>query len=100
MIFGGDMTRLDAFTKEMLTNPDMLAVNQHSTNNRQVSREKNRIVWTADVPGAIDNGTGVAECALGIAALIKNLPHVLVRTNRDIGRSLNNSPTLRKIRSI
>ena len=54
LIFGGDMTKLDPFTKEMLTNPEMLKVNQQSTNNRQVSREKNLIVWTADVPNSKD----------------------------------------------
>lgn len=54
LIFGGDMTRMDAFTKEMLTNPAMLKVNQESINNRQVSREKNLVVWTADVPGSKD----------------------------------------------
>lgn len=54
LIFGGDMTQLDDFTKEMLTNPEMLKVNQHSINNRQVSREKNLIVWTADVPNSKD----------------------------------------------
>lgn len=54
LIFGGNMTKLDDFTKEMLTNPEMLKVNQHSINNRQVSREKNLIVWTADVPNSKD----------------------------------------------
>lgn len=54
LIFGGDMTKLDDFTKEMLTNPEMLKVNQHSTNNRQVSRDKNLVVWTADVPNSKD----------------------------------------------
>ncbi|PKQ46637.1 NPCBM/NEW2 domain-containing protein [Confluentibacter flavum] len=54
LIFGGDMTKLDDFTKEVLTNPEMLKVNQHSINNRQVSREKNLIVWTADVPNSKD----------------------------------------------
>ncbi len=54
LIFGGDMTQLDDFTKEMLTNPDMLKVNQQSTNNRQVSRDKNLVVWTADVPNSKD----------------------------------------------
>jgi hypothetical protein len=54
LIFGGDMTKLDAFTKEMLTNPEMLEVNQRSTNNRQVSRDKNLIVWTADAIGSKD----------------------------------------------
>jgi len=38
----------------MLTNPEMLKVNQQSINNRQVSRDKNLIVWTADVPNSKD----------------------------------------------
>lgn len=54
LIFGGDMTKLDDFTIDVLTNPEVLAVNQNSTNNRQVSRENNLIVWTADVPGSAD----------------------------------------------
>ena len=54
LIFGGDMTKLDDLTKEMLTNPEMLKVNQESTNNRQVYRENNLIVWTADVPNSQD----------------------------------------------
>jgi alpha-galactosidase len=54
LIFGGDMTKLDDFTKEMLTNPEMLKVNQESTNNRQVYRENNLVVWTADVPNSQD----------------------------------------------
>jgi len=54
LIFGGDMTKLDAFTKAMLTNAEVLKVNQLSTNNRQVYRDKNLVVWTADVPGSKD----------------------------------------------
>jgi alpha-galactosidase len=54
LIFGGDMTKLDDFTKEMLTNSEMLKVNQESKNNRQVSRDKNLIVWTADIPNSDD----------------------------------------------
>ena len=54
LIFGGDMTKLDDFTLSMLTNPGVLTVNQYSTNNRQLSRDKNLIVWTADVPGSDD----------------------------------------------
>lgn len=54
LIFGGDMTKLDNFTREMLTNPEMLKVNQESTNNRQVSRKNNLVVWTANVPDSKD----------------------------------------------
>ncbi|OQB67200.1 MAG: Alpha-galactosidase A precursor [Bacteroidetes bacterium ADurb.Bin139] len=54
LIFGGDMTQLDPFTKEMLTNPNMLKVNQQSANNRQVSRDRDLIVWAADIPNSPD----------------------------------------------
>jgi len=54
LILGSDMTRMDAFTTELLTNPEVLAVNQASGNNRQLCREDDLIVWTADVPGSDD----------------------------------------------
>lgn len=54
LIFGGDMTKLDDFTKELLTNPEMLKVNPESKNNHQVYRDKNLIAWTADVSGSKD----------------------------------------------
>lgn len=54
LIFGGDMTQLDTFTKKMLTHPEMLKINQESTNNRQVSRDQNLIAWAADIPNSDD----------------------------------------------
>lgn len=54
LILGADMTRMDDFTLALLTNPEVLAVNQASTNNRQFSREDDLIVWTADIPGSDD----------------------------------------------
>ena len=54
LIFGGDMTRLDEFTTKLLTNPEVLAVNQRSVNNRQLTRENDLVVWAADVPGIQD----------------------------------------------
>lgn len=54
LIFGGDMTRLDEATLAVLKNPEVLSVNQHSSNNRQISREDDLIVWAADVPDSED----------------------------------------------
>ncbi|MBN1516225.1 NPCBM/NEW2 domain-containing protein [Candidatus Sumerlaeota bacterium] len=54
LIFGGDMTRLDEFTVDLLTNPEVLAVNQASENGRQLYRKDDLIVWTADVPDSPD----------------------------------------------
>lgn len=51
LMHGGDMTQTDPFTLSLLTNDEVLAVNQHSTNNRQLFRtDDGLIAWVADVP--------------------------------------------------
>lgn len=47
LIMGGNLTRLDEFTSSLLTNDEVLAVNQHSTNNRALITSENEAVWTA-----------------------------------------------------
>jgi hypothetical protein len=48
------MTKLDPFTIKLLANTEVLAVNQASANNRQLSRQGDLIVWASDVPGSHD----------------------------------------------
>ena len=52
LMFGGDIPSSDAFTMEILTNPEVLKVNQHSDNGREAYREGDVIAWTAEVPGS------------------------------------------------
>jgi hypothetical protein len=52
LMFGGDIPSSDAFTIDILTNPEVLDVNQHSQNGREVYREGNIISWMADTPGS------------------------------------------------
>ena len=54
LMLGADMTKLDEWTIKLLTNKEVLGVNQASTNNRQLSNDSDRIVWVADVPGSKD----------------------------------------------
>jgi len=54
LIFGGDLTKLDPFTRDLLTNPEVLAVNQASAGNRQLWRRDDLIVWRAEVPDSRD----------------------------------------------
>ncbi len=54
LMHGGDMTKMDDFTLSMLTNDEVLAVNQHSTNNHPLFNHDNLIAWIADVPGSSD----------------------------------------------
>ena len=54
LMFGGDLPSNDEFTLSLLTNDEVLAVNQNSANNKQLKSENGLIVWTADVSGTED----------------------------------------------
>lgn len=54
LIMGGHMPDNDEFTLKLMTNDEVIAVNQNSMNNRQVVRNGNHVVWVADVPGSRD----------------------------------------------
>lgn len=54
LMHGGDLLKTDAFTLSLLTNDDVLAVNQASANNRPLFDHDNLIAWIADVPGSPD----------------------------------------------
>jgi hypothetical protein len=47
LIMGGNLTRLDEFTASLLTNPEVIAVDQHSSSNRVLVNSSSRAVWTA-----------------------------------------------------
>jgi alpha-galactosidase len=53
-MFGGDLPELDAFTLSLLTNAEVLAVNQNSRGNRPLLDHDQLVVWIADVPGSAD----------------------------------------------
>jgi len=50
LMFGGNLPDNDEFTISLITNKNVLKVNQQSINNRQLFREDDLIVWTADDP--------------------------------------------------
>jgi hypothetical protein len=55
LMLGADLTKLDTPTLALLTNDEVLAVNQKSANNRQLFRDgAGRIGWIADAPGSKD----------------------------------------------
>ncbi len=47
LMFGGDLPSNDAFTLGLLTNDAVLAVNQASSDNRELFRQGDQVVWTA-----------------------------------------------------
>ena len=54
LILGGNLPKNDDFTLALLTNDDVLAVNQNSENNRQLFNTNSTVAWIADVPGSKD----------------------------------------------
>jgi hypothetical protein len=51
LIVGANLTLLDDDTLRLLTNADILRIDQTATASRQVLHEGDLVVWTADLPG-------------------------------------------------
>jgi len=54
LMFGGDLPSNDDFTLSLITNKDVLYVNQHSAGNKQLFNNKDLVAWTADDPKTRD----------------------------------------------
>ncbi|MGV3613891.1 MAG: NPCBM/NEW2 domain-containing protein [Fimbriimonas sp.] len=54
LFLGGHLPLNDAFTESLITNGEVIAVNQRSENNRQLWRRDDLVAWVADVPGSKD----------------------------------------------
>ncbi|MDE3180542.1 MAG: alpha-galactosidase, partial [Acidobacteriota bacterium] len=52
LMMGGDLPSLDPFTLSLLTNPEVLAVDQHSVGGREILRPQNAIIWEARDPAS------------------------------------------------
>jgi hypothetical protein len=48
LMIGGNLTAMDAWTTSLLTNPEVLAVDQRSTNSKQLLDAGNIVVWSAE----------------------------------------------------
>jgi hypothetical protein len=54
LMYGGLLTEIDDATRRLLTNPEVLAVNQDSTDNREAVSRGDHIAWTAREPATGD----------------------------------------------
>lgn len=52
LMVGGDLPKADAWTISLLTNPEVIAVDQHSTGNHPVISTDKTVVWVADAAKA------------------------------------------------
>jgi hypothetical protein len=95
LMFGGDLPSNDDFTLSILTNRDVLNVNQHSTNNKQLFNKNDLVAWTADdlktgdkflaLFNATDQAKVYANNALWKSeSITKNSPNQSVNIDIDI----------------
>jgi len=55
LIMGGNLTQSDPWATSLLTNSEVIAVDQHSRDNRPVITNDNIIVWTARPESGMDS---------------------------------------------
>ncbi len=90
LMHGGDMTKMDDFTLSLLTNDEVLAVNQNSSGNRELYHRGDLVAWVADVPDSKDkylavfNAPGLAKVSEANAAYCSPLI-----TRRTPGQGVN-----------
>jgi alpha-galactosidase len=54
LMYGGDMSKMDDFTLSLLTNSEVMSINQASSNNHQLFNKDGLVAWVADVPRSKD----------------------------------------------
>jgi alpha-galactosidase len=54
LMFGGNMPDNEEFTISLMTDEEVLAVDQNSSNNRELSAKDGLIIWAADIPDSKD----------------------------------------------
>ena len=54
LMYGGDLTRMDAATLALISNPEVLGVDQNSYGNRQLFNHTGLYAWIANVPSSTD----------------------------------------------
>lgn len=50
LILGTNVLKMDQFTESLLTNPEIISVDQNSTNNHPVVQRADTVIWAADPP--------------------------------------------------
>ena len=50
LFIGTNLLKMDSFTESAITNPEVIAVDQYSENNRPVIQKEDTVVWMASAP--------------------------------------------------
>jgi len=71
LMFGGDLPQNDEFTRALISNDEVLAVDQKGLHGRAFSENGGGIVWVADAVGSPDRYVGVFNVGDGGAAHVR-----------------------------
>ena len=88
LIFGGDLPSADAATLALLTNREVLDVNQNSSDNRQVLERGNVRVWLADAQDLKEKYTAVFNLGDAIETLRLDWSELGIQTTNPAVRDL------------
>jgi alpha-galactosidase len=83
LMHGGDMTKTDEATLALLTNDEVLAVNQHSANNRPLFNHDDLVAWIADDPNSSDKFLAVFNTRDRIRLTSDNARYTSAVVTRD-----------------
>lgn len=84
LMIGGDLQQIDTFTSSLSNNPEVLAVNQNSTNNQQVLRDEKCAIWAADVSRSKDKYVAAFHLDKYLARIKIELPSIGIETDAEI----------------
>jgi alpha-galactosidase len=74
LMYGGDLMMMRPVELALLTNKEVLEVNQNSSNNRQLFRRGNQVAWIADIPGSEDKYLAIFNVGENMEEIIKISP--------------------------
>ena len=84
LMIGGDLQQIDTFTLSLLNNPEVLSVNQNSTNNRQVFRDDKYAIWAADIPRSKDKYVAVFNLDKYLSRIKVELTSIGMETDAEV----------------
>jgi alpha-galactosidase len=110
LIFGGDLPSADSATLALLTNREVLAIDQNSSDNRQAFERRNLRAWLAAAPKSQDKYVAVFNLGDAAEAIHLNWTELGIQVanpsvrdlwlHKDLGRQKNFDVTLRPHASV
>ncbi len=82
LMFGGNLPDNDAFTLSLITNREVLYVNQHSAENRQLFNEDGKVAWAAKDPKTGDKFLALFNISEPVAPNVVEVKNISVKLDQ------------------